>query len=136
MKKEITLIVKITASVAEKYANEFQYKHIREGYRNSIENMIIEKLNIKPKDVTVSTPLCDLYPEIYKIGCTVTESPLYHIKWAELKKALKKHKITKQFNEYFGQQTCLIEGPYPHDVEAVLVRIFKKKLVGTQLIMD
>jgi len=77
-----------------------------------------------------------LYPKIYKLGCTVDRKPVDHIKWKALNTALKKAKIMKKFSELFGVQTCLIDGPYAWDVEAVLVRIYDKKLTGTQLIPD
>ena len=76
------------------------------------------------------------YPYIYKIGCEVTLEPIPHVKRDLLKKCLGKHRITKLFYDYFGIQTAYIEGLYPWDVEDVLVRIYEKKLTGTQLIMD
>ena len=41
-------------------------------------------------------------------------------------------KIDKQFSEMFGIQTCLVDGPYAWDVEAVLERIASGRLTGTQ----
>jgi hypothetical protein len=70
------------------------------------------------------------------LGCEVIENPIPHVKWKQLNAALRKNKIMKKFSDLFGCQTCLIDGPYPYDVEAVLVRIYEKRLTGTQLLMD
>lgn len=80
--------------------------------------------------------LSKLYPRIHRLQCAVARDPVDHVKWKDLNTALKKAKIMKKFNELFGIQTCLIDGPYAWDVEAVLVRIYDKKLTGTQLIPD
>jgi len=76
------------------------------------------------------------YPQIYKLGCVVTEGPMDYVERKPLAKALKAKKIEKRFSELFGIQTQLMEGLYAHDVEAVLVRMFKGKLTGSQLIWD
>jgi hypothetical protein len=78
-----------------------------------------------------------MYPYIEKLGLKVVEEPIAHINRYKLIKALKKYRITKKFNEYFGTgQTQYVDGPYPYDVEAVLVRIFENKLTGTQKFWD
>jgi hypothetical protein len=68
------------------------------------------------------------------------EHNIHHITIQDLAKVLTEKQI-KQFDEYFGVQTCLFRndgqaGLYLHDVEAVLVRIFDKKLVGSQRYWD
>lgn len=66
-----------------------------------------------------------------------TDFTIPYIKWEELKNALIKHDIdSDKFFEYFGCQTCSGEGPYFYDIEAVFVRMFDKKLVGTQKFWD
>jgi len=86
-----------------------------------------------PKAVLEAIALKIRYPRILELGLEVkTDHALDYVKWYDLKKALRKHKITKKFGEYFGIQTCFEHGPYAHDVEAVLERIFSGKLIGTQ----
>lgn len=77
------------------------------------------------------------YPLLTKLGVKIEKEPVAHIKRAELIAKLAKHKIDlEKFDEYFGVQTCFIDGPYPWDVEAVLERMINKKLTGTQLFPD
>ena len=77
------------------------------------------------------------YPYLMgKLGCKIIEDPVPHVLWKQLNTALRKHKIMKKFSDLFGCQTCYTKGPYPYDVEAVLVRIYEKKLIGTQFLMD
>lgn len=54
----------------------------------------------------------------------------------ELHARLEELGITEQFGEYFGIQTMMDKGPFASDVEAVLQRIYNKKLTGTQRLMD
>ena len=54
----------------------------------------------------------------------------------ELNSYLRKRKITKLFNKFYGIQTQFEDGPYFHDVEAVMVRIYSGRRTGTQLIWD
>jgi hypothetical protein len=77
------------------------------------------------------------YKWIEKFGLKVhKEQTVDYVKWDELKKLMKKHKMTKQFNKMFGVQTCLASGPYAWDVEAVLTNIMENRLIGSQLLMD
>lgn len=73
---------------------------------------------------------------INRLGLKIHEEPVPHIKRQDLMALLKREGINEQFNRYFGIQTQYTDGPYPHDVEAVFVRIFDKKPVGTQLYWD
>ena len=79
------------------------------------------------------------YPIIAQLGIPVHTNCIEHILSKELKKYLTKPQY-KLFNEYFGAQTCPIvdgkQGLYPWDVEAVLHRIFKKELIGSQKYWD
>lgn len=79
------------------------------------------------------------YPIISQLGIPVHTNSIEHILPKELKKYLTKPQ-QKLFDEYFGAQTCPVVdgecGLYPWDVEAVLHRIFKKELIGTQLFWD
>ncbi len=88
---------------------------------------IIKEFKQRPQDVN--------YPEISKLGVTVYYSPVAHIKSKELMGRLTKIQ-REAFSGYFGTQTCpLVDGVaglYPWDVEAVLVRMFKNELTGTQ----
>jgi len=54
----------------------------------------------------------------------------------ELDKRLNKLRIKKLFTKLYGIQTACESGPYASDTEAVMQRIFNKKLVGSQLIWD
>lgn len=74
------------------------------------------------------------YPRIAELGVTVHREPVAHVKNEELNKALGDRK--KEFGRLFGIQTCLIDGPYAWDVEAVLERMASGKLTGTQLEPD
>lgn len=77
------------------------------------------------------------YPYLQKLGIKINyEDQIPYVKWKDLDRGLKKYKIKKLFDKYFGIQTCHINGPYTYDVEAVLVKIFENKLVGTQLFPD
>jgi len=77
------------------------------------------------------------YPRIFALGLEVkTDQALDYVKWDDLKKALRKHKITKKYGEYYGCQTAFEYGPFAHDVEAVLERIFSGILIGTQKYFD
>ena len=53
-----------------------------------------------------------------------------------LKSFLEKNGIKKRFAELFGIQTQVMDGPFAHDVEAVLERMASGKLKGTQLLWD
>lgn len=79
------------------------------------------------------------YPRLYELGVKVHTKPIAHIKGNELKSKLSKPQI-KLFNTYFGVQTCpVVDGVgamYPWDVEAVLHRMFKNELIGSQLLWD
>ncbi len=74
------------------------------------------------------------YPRIKQLGVTVHTEPLSHVKRDELKAALGKFADT--FYELFGCQTCLMDGPYAWDVEAVLERMASGRVTGTQLFPD
>ena len=89
-------------------------------------------LRIEPAQMATKNP----YPYIKKFGLKIHKEPIAHVKAVDLNKVLKKEKIADRFHNYFGIQTMYIDGPYPWDVEDVFVRIFEKRLTGTQLIMD
>lgn len=77
------------------------------------------------------------YNRIDQLGIVITESPIDHIEFDVLDKALKNSGIdADKFNEYFGMQTCYEKGLYPWDVEPVLERMMSGKLTGTQLYWD
>lgn len=77
------------------------------------------------------------YPRLEEIGVKIHEDKsLDYVCWTDLKKALKGKGWAKQFGEYFGSQTCYVDGPYAHDVEAVLERIESGRLTGTQKYWD
>lgn len=44
--------------------------------------------------------------------------------------------FTQRFGELSEGQTMSVEGPYPYDVEAVLVRMRTGRLTGTQAFWD
>lgn len=80
----------------------------------------------------------ELYPRIKQLGLTIitTESrAIPGIDFKELKEKLTKQQL-ELFGEYFGCQTCGVNGMYAYDCEAVLERIFSKRLIGTQLFFD
>jgi hypothetical protein len=73
------------------------------------------------------------YPRIQELGIKIYyDKDLAYIKWVELRKVLRKNKITSPFHAFFGIQTCYLDGPYAHDVEAVFERIKSGKLLGSQ----
>lgn len=77
------------------------------------------------------------YPCLVKLQIPFYEKPILHLKWADIDKALKKHKLSKRkFSKLFGCQTQYLEGPYPHDCEAVFHRMLTGELTGTQLFWD
>jgi hypothetical protein len=82
----------------------------------------------------------DPYPLIkkYKIPTELYpgEANLVICPWDDLRGQLEALGIASQFSAYFGIQTTMDKGPFASDVEAVLNRIYKKKVTGTQLHMD
>lgn len=93
---------------------------------------VAQEQNLKPMKAS--------YPLIHKFGIKVEDRPFPHILSEDLDKILTPQQ-RRQFSEYFGVQTQLLRddgrgGMYLHDVEAVLERIFNKRLTGTQLIWD
>lgn len=68
------------------------------------------------------------YPLIYSLGLSVVSEPYPHIPGKQLNKALKKAKLTRKFNKYFGINTMLVRddgdtGVYPVDNERTLRQI-------------
>jgi hypothetical protein len=90
-------------------------------------------LAMKPK-----TQFKITYPRIQALGLTIhqTEHGASYIDREELRVALKTPQANEVFGEWFGIQTCIMEGLYPHDVEAVLERMASGELTGTQLHWD
>lgn len=87
----------------------------------------------KSKNKNKLEDISDLYPRLTQIGLAPVCGEGYkYIKWEDLRAKLKELKIEEVFHEYFGIQTCCIDGPYAWDVEDVLERIFSNKRVGTQ----
>jgi len=77
------------------------------------------------------------YNRLDQLGIVITESPIEHIEFDILDKALNKNGINRdKFSELFGIQTCYDKGLYPWDVEPVLERMMSGKLTGTQLHWD
>jgi len=78
------------------------------------------------------------YPRICELGLEIKDIGQGYkcVKWEELHKALRKRKIAKLYGQYYGMQTAHEYGPYVHDVEAVLERIFSGNLTGTQKYWD
>jgi hypothetical protein len=74
------------------------------------------------------------YTQIKAHKIPLHEKPIPHVKWDDIRKALGDQ--YGRFQDLFGIQTCLAEGPYASDVEAVLERMVSGKLIGTQLFMD
>ena len=78
------------------------------------------------------------YPRIKQLGLTIVTKNHYSIpgiNWEELARKLGKKK-SKIFSDLYGCKTCGENGPYIHDVEAVLERMFSGKLIGSQLFWD
>ena len=79
------------------------------------------------------------YPELEKLGVRVYEDPVEHVSCADIDAALPADR-RQEFNRLFGIQTCPVvpRGPalYPWDAEAVLVRMFRNRLQGSQLHWD
>lgn len=85
------------------------------------------------------------YPRITELGVTIHSEdrngrayPAY-VTWQELDNAITEKwgaEGRDRFSKLFGCQTCVAEGPYPWDVEAVLERMTSGKLTGTQLLWD
>jgi len=78
------------------------------------------------------------YPRIKQLGLTIiTKNPsaIPGIDFKELKEKLTPKQL-EQFGKFYGCQTCGENGGYAYDIEAVLERMFSKRLTGTQLFMD
>lgn len=68
---------------------------------------------------------------------TVDASPIEYVEVDSIISALIRNSMSvDKFNELFGSQTCIPEGLYPWDVEAVLERMMSGALTGTQLMPD
>ena len=74
------------------------------------------------------------YKRIKELGVEVHKTPVAHVLWADLRAALGDR--YDAFADLFGYQTCLMEGPYAWDVEAVLERMASGRLTGTQAFPD
>lgn len=87
--------------------------------------------------MTVSNNTATEYPRLHQIGCNVKREPMDHVPWTELDAAINDAGLDRErFSELFGVQTCYARGPYPWDVEAVLVRMMSGQLTGTQKYRD
>lgn len=77
------------------------------------------------------------YPFIYEIGASVDVYDIGtpFVPRNSIRSALSQADF-ETFSNLFGCQTMSEHGPYPWDVEAVLVRMLTGKLTGTQLIWD
>ncbi len=74
------------------------------------------------------------HTRIKELGVKVHAEPVAHVLWADLRTALGDR--YEAFADLFGCQTCLMEGPYAWDVEAVLERMASGRLTGTQAFPD
>lgn len=74
------------------------------------------------------------YKHIERLGLVVHEDG--YVAREDLRDVLDREGIAKRFSSLYGCQTAHLNGPYPWDVESVLVRIYDKKLTGTQLYWD
>jgi hypothetical protein len=86
-----------------------------------------------PKPILEKITSYTQYPRTQELGVEVYfDQDLAYVKWKELRRVLRKKGIARKFNKYFGIQTCYADGPYAHDVEAVLERIKSGILTGSQ----
>lgn len=76
------------------------------------------------------------YPCISRLDVEIQMLPVQHIRREELRGALDREGIADKFDEFYGVQTCYVDGPFPWDVEAVLTRIWHGRLEGTQRYWD
>lgn len=78
------------------------------------------------------------YPRISELKIKIYNEPVDHVIGEDIDAALLRVNLsTKQFDDYFGVQTCLLRddgkrGLYSWDVESVLERMLSGKLTGTQ----
>jgi hypothetical protein len=86
------------------------------------------------------SPEKDPYPCCTAAGLSVQRSKggCAYISRADMQKmyADKGDAFSKRFCALYGVQTAAVEGPYPHDVEAVLYRMRTGRKTGTQLFFD
>jgi hypothetical protein len=79
------------------------------------------------------------YAQLDRLGIPIGQSPLPHVAIKDIKAKLSKDQF-KAFHRFFGIQTCpsipKLPAVFPGDAEAVLVRMFGGKLVGSQKIPD
>lgn len=78
-----------------------------------------------------------MFPVLTKHRIPVLEKDgVSYVPRDELRKRLDEMGIRERYAELYGVQTQYVDGPFPWDVEAVLIRIFTGKRTGTQLIPD
>ena len=77
------------------------------------------------------------YPRLSQLGIKVSASPIPHVTWKEIDVAVIRAGLNREeFQTYFAGQTCITQGAYPYDVEAILERMMSGKLTGTQEYWD
>jgi hypothetical protein len=81
------------------------------------------------------------YPRLEELGVVVhrRDDVPSHVLWSDVRVAVTGkwgEAGLAKFGKLFGVQTCLAEGPYPWDVEAVLERMSSGRLTGTQAYWD
>lgn len=77
------------------------------------------------------------YPYLSKLGIPVNSGEcIDYVLFRDLREALNREGIAEKFDEFFGCQTMCGAGPYAHDCEAVLRRIYTGELTGTQALFD
>ena len=114
------------------YHNDITHWWIRA--KESTQRDTCTKGFIKPKIKSKSLyPLCDKYKIPYKKSKLYK---FYYCPFKQLDKRLNELNIKSLFIKYFGIQTSSDKGHYTDDVEAILNRIYKNKLTGSQLIWD
>lgn len=76
------------------------------------------------------------YPRLKKLGVSIHDVEGYPVvSWASLDAKLSK-KERRRFGKLFGIQTCVADGCFAYDAEAVLERMATGKLTGSQLNWD
>ena len=85
------------------------------------------------------TKMKNEYPRLKELHIPVRKNQhdTPYVLWEDVHRAMVAHHMRGEtFSELYGCQTQIGEGPYPHDVEAVLERMMSRRRTGTQLIMD
>lgn len=112
---------------------EGQVHHFRDDGIDQLTVAILQDVRKQKQARTVShTPPEPRYKHLTRLGIKVYDGSIV----SEDLTAKLTPKQRKEFSKLFGCQTMSGVGPYASDVEAVLVRMFEKRLTGTQLLMD